>query len=352
MRTSTGGISVAGSVDATPATAPSRPAARANHSRPAAIEQRAERRGTRRAPIRPAIVPMRGRQEGQAEPHREPDRARGEGRVAEHALEHDALVAERHVQGAVDEERGEVDRRERPRSEQRERDERVLARRHEDRERDERDDADGDRGPGDRVLPFLLAAADEPERQAADREGRDDRAEPVEAAARSCRATRRRGGASPTARTPRTGTLMRNANRQPMVSTSRPPTSGPSRASAGRRRRPDAEGATALVPRLEGWVMSDSAPGTRSAPAAPCSRRNTTSHSRVGARPHRPDVDREARQPDGVDPPPAVVVGQGAGEDQQGGEDREIAADDVGLTLEDADDRRRAARARSAAARR
>ena len=38
-----------------------------------------------------------------------------------------------------------------------------------------------------------------------------------------------------------------------------------------------------------------------------------------------------------VDPPPAVVVGQGAGQDEQGGEDRQVAADDVRLALEDAD---------------
>ena len=46
---------------------------------------------------------------------------------------------------------------------------------------------------------------------------------------------------------------------------------------------------------------------------------------------------REPGQADRVDPSPAVVVGQGAGQDQQGGERREIAADDVGLALEDAD---------------
>ena len=49
--------------------------------------------------------------------------------------------------------------------------------------------------------------------------------------------------------------------------------------------------------------------------------------------------DREPGQADGVDAPPAVVVGQGAGQDEQGGEDREVAADDVGLAFEDADER-------------
>ena len=44
--------------------------------------------------------------------------------------------------------------------------------------------ADRDRRPGDGVRPLLFAAADHPERQAADGDRRDDRAEPVEPAAR------------------------------------------------------------------------------------------------------------------------------------------------------------------------
>ena len=57
---------------------------------------------------------------------------------------------------------------------------------------------------------------------------------------------------------------------------------------------------------------------------------------------------REAGQADGVDPPPAVMVGQGAGQDEQSGEDGEVAADDVGLTLEDADESSRGAPGRCA----
>ncbi len=49
----------------------------------------------------------------------------------------------------------------------------------------------------------------------------------------------------------------------------------------------------------------------------------------------------ESDEPDGVDLAPAVVVGQGTRQDEQRGEDREVAADDVGLTLEDADERPR-----------
>ena len=87
--------------------------------------------------------------------------------------------------------------------------------------------------------------------------------------------------------------------------------------------------------------MIDSEPGTSSAPAAPWSEPEDDQpfeRRREAAQGRR---DGEADQADGVDPPPAVVVGQGAGQDEQRGEDREVAADDVGLALEDADERRR-----------
>ena len=96
------------------------------------------------------------------------------------------------------------------------------------------------------------------------------------------------------------------------------------------------------------WVMSAIEPGTSSAPAAPWASRKTTSHSSDGARPQRAEVGREPGKPDRVDAPPAVVVGQGTGQDQQGGQRREVSADDVGLALEDADHRRRQLAVRSA----
>ena len=57
----------------------------------------------------------------------------------------------------------------------------------------------------------------------------------------------------------------------------------------GGRRGPDPERAAALLA-LERFVMIASEPGTSSAPAAPWNRRATTSHSSVGASPHRTDV--------------------------------------------------------------
>ncbi len=62
--------------------------------------------------------------------------------------------------------------------------------------------------------------------------------------------------------------------------------------------------------------------------------------------------DGEARQADRVDAPPAVVVGQGTGDDEERGQDREVAADDVGLALEDTDARGRQLPPDAAAARR
>ena len=82
---------------------------------------------------------------------------------------------------------------------------------------------------------------------------------------------------------------MRNALRQPMVSTIVPPTIGP--------RTVSADVAAAQMPNARprsapgnAWVISDRDPGTSSAPVAPCMSRKITSHSRVGARPHSADV--------------------------------------------------------------
>ena len=99
-----------------------------------------------------------------------------------------------------------------------------------------------------------------------------------------------------------------------------------------RSRTPDRAPSAANV-----WVMIDRAPGTISAPAAPWSSRKTTSHLEGRREAAQRRGDGEAGQPERVDPPPAVAIRQGAGQDQQGGEDRQVAADDVGLALEDAD---------------
>ena len=55
---------------------------------------------------------------------------------------------------------------------------------HQDREEHERDHPDDDGDPGGRVGPLVRLAADEAERETADGERRDDRAEPVEPAGR------------------------------------------------------------------------------------------------------------------------------------------------------------------------
>jgi hypothetical protein len=83
---------------------------------------------------------------------------------------------------------------------------------------------------------------------------------------------------------------MRNTIRQPTVSTSRPPTSGPSKPSADVADAQMPNARPRSTPASKVWVMIDSAPGTRNAPAAPWSSRKRTSHSSVGANPHSADV--------------------------------------------------------------
>ena len=87
--------------------------------------------------------------------------------------------------------------------------------------------------------------------------------------------------------------------------------------------------------------MSASDPGTSSAPAAPWSEPEDDEPLERRREAAQRGCRREPDQADRVDAPPAVVVGQGAGQDEQRGEDREVAADDVGLALEDADERGR-----------
>jgi hypothetical protein len=108
-----------------------------------------------REPIRPAIVPTRV----DSRVSRIPD-----------VLEEEPLVGLGDVEGAVHEERHEIDRREGPLPEEAEWDERVGPACHEHREHGERDGTDGQRDPGDQVSPGLLLAANGTERQAADRE--------------------------------------------------------------------------------------------------------------------------------------------------------------------------------------
>ena len=101
--TSSGGIRVAG-VSTEASHGSESDGSRANQSSPPAmISGPTTRNG--RAPIRAATRPDAGGQDRQQDPARQADEPGPEGRVAEHALEDQRLVAERHVEGAVDEER-------------------------------------------------------------------------------------------------------------------------------------------------------------------------------------------------------------------------------------------------------
>ena len=132
--------------------------------------------------------------------------------------------------------------------------------------------------------------------------------------------------------------MIRNATRQPIVSTRVPPTIGPRSVSAevAAAQMPNARRAPRAV---EG--VGDERERARDEQRAgrALEEPEETSHSSVGARPHSADVAAKPTRPMRVDAPPAVVVGQRAGQDEQGGQDRQVAADDVGLALEDADER-------------
>ena len=111
MNTSIGGTSVDGIIEGGP---PGRRIERdpGVPQQPEGHQQRAgDEEAARAQPPGEGADP--GRQERQHDPAGDPDDARAERRVAEDALEDHRLIEERDVQRAVDEERGEVDRRER-----------------------------------------------------------------------------------------------------------------------------------------------------------------------------------------------------------------------------------------------
>ena len=140
---------------------------------------------------------------------------------------------------------------------------------------------------------------------------------------------------------------MRKATRQPSVSTSPPPTIGPSDGQRRGRRRPDAERPAALRP-VEG--VGDEGQRARDEQGAGGALGEAEDDQPLDGRRQAAQGGgrREPGQADRVDASPAVVVGQGAGQDEQRGEDRQVAADDVGLALEDADQASRAAPGRCA----
>ncbi len=89
---------------------------------------------------------------------------------------------------------------------------------------------------------------------------------------------------------------MKKATRQPMESTSAPPTTGPMRVMP--------EVAAAHTPKArprsgpsKEAVMMARAPGTRSAPVAPCARRKMMSSSKLGDRPQSTEVTPKPTKP-------------------------------------------------------
>ena len=132
------------------------------------------------------------------------------------------------------------------------------------------------------------------------------------------------------------GMLIRNAARQLTVSTSRPPTTGPIRLVARGRRCPDPERSSAGLAFEQGGQDGER---PRHEQRAGRALEEPEQHQQLeGGREAAQDArDAEPGEADGEDPAPAVVVGQGAGQDEQRGEDREVARDGVRLTLEHRD---------------
>ena len=243
-------------------------------------------------PASPAIVPIRVDSSASRMPAGTPIAPAAERRVAEHALEQERLVDEGDVQRAVDEERRQVDRRERARPEQARAGRAGAAA------------SPSGSGTGSAPRPrspiaiqaavsaqSLRLAADEPERQAADREGRDHRRRasrtgPVGLGVARFRDVAERGP-------------QREREERDVDQERDPPADGVDDASRRRSAR-GASAPTSTAPRCrtpaprsapsKAWVMRDSEPGTSRAPVAPWRSRKTTSHSRVGARPHSADV--------------------------------------------------------------
>ena len=87
------------------------------------------------------------------------------------------------------------------------------------------------------------------------------------------------------------------------------------------------------------WVMRASEPGMSRAPAAPWSSRKSDQELERRCQPAQRRRQREPGQTERIDAAPAVVVAEGAGDDEQRGQDGEIAADHVGLALEHTDHR-------------
>ena len=123
------------------------------------------------------------------------------------------------------------------------------------------------------------------------------------------------------------GTLIRKIQPQCRCWLMKPPMSGPkARASA-----PIAAQAPTARVRSRGSVkvatMMASVVGTMSAAPRPCSSRAPISTLPLPASPGAQRGQREHRQPDHEQPPPAVHVGQPAADQQQPGEHQDVAAD-------------------------
>ncbi len=196
--------------------------------------------------------------------------------------------------------------------------------------------ADRQRDPGERVLPLLVLAADRPERQPADGDERHERAQPVEAARGALGLglghvadRREQGDRHERDVDQERGPPAHRVDEQPADDRA-------DQAGRGGRRCPDPERPGAGLA-LEQGGEDGERPRDEQRPGRALEEPEQDEQLEGGREAAQDARDAEPGQADGEDPSPAVVVGEGPGEDEERGEDREVARDGVRLALEHRD---------------
>ena len=210
-------------------------------------------------------------------------------------------------------------------AEQRGRHERVVRVQHAPDERGDADDGDHDAAPttAGSVQPAWPGLGERPRRRAEadDREAGADEVEPRAACGSRVSGTAR---VQHTMTSAATGTLMRNAHRQPGPSTSQPPTNGP--IAPATPPSPDHAPTAAARSSLRKLACRIARlPGVSSAAPTPCSTRADDEHLDVRRRAAQQRRGREPHGADHEDPAPAEAVAERAAEQDQRREREQVA---------------------------
>ena len=272
------------------------------------------------------------REQGQKQGSGDAHNAGRRGVVPQRALHEQPQVEERDVQRSVDHERGDVRDREVAGPEQGGRDQGVGTDLHQGDDGHGGDGADRQRDEGRDVVPFLLLPPDGGQRHRG-------RAQPVEA--RRHLLVARLGdvanGGVHRHHHQRDVDQERRAPRDRLhqqAADERPEDGGP-RGRSG----PDAEGPPPLFPGERG-VDDGERPRNQQGPHRPLEQAEQDERLEVPGQAARERGDAEPDQPQGEHAPPAEVVREGTGQDQQGGQREEVPAIDVVLGFQRAEQAR------------